>query len=143
MLERITKGLNAMNGLSVAIPQEVIGPNKSSISISSVGICAGSGGSLLNGLDVDLLFTGELSHHEALAAIEAGKVVVTAGHSNTERIFLKSRMRPLLEDQIRQEIHQTASIGDSSVDIVDFSVDISKLDRDPYDLVRLNDEDWK
>ncbi|POS84666.1 hypothetical protein EPUL_002766 [Erysiphe pulchra] len=143
ILERITKGLNAINGLSVAVPQGVIGPSKSKISISSIGICAGSGGSLLNGLDVDLLFTGELSHHEALAAIEAGKVVVTAGHSNTERVFLKSRMRSLLEEQIRQEIHQTSDIRDSSVEIADFSVDISKLDRDPYDLVRLYDQDWK
>lgn len=44
---------------------------------------------MLNGLEVDLLFTGELSHHEALAAIEQGKVVITAFHSNTERGFLK------------------------------------------------------
>ncbi|KHJ34590.1 putative ngg1 interacting factor [Erysiphe necator] len=143
VLERISNGLNATNGLSVAVPQGITGASKSKISISSIGICAGSGGSLLNGLDVDLLFTGELSHHEALAAIEGGKVVITAGHSNTERIFLRSRMRPLLLEKIRQEINQKSTIGASSVNNVNFSVDISKSDRDPYDIVRLCDEDWK
>lgn len=40
--------------------------------ISKIALCAGSGGSLFKNLDVDLFFTGELSHHEALGARERG-----------------------------------------------------------------------
>src|ERR1700743_370801 len=59
--ERIQNLLGNLSGLSIAVPQTVQPKHKPLIKISSVGICAGSGGSLLNGLDVDLLFTGELS----------------------------------------------------------------------------------
>lgn len=45
--------------------------------ISTIGICAGSGEHVLANLDVDVLFTGELSHHHALAATEKGQLVVT------------------------------------------------------------------
>lgn len=37
-----------------------------------------SGASIFRGLDVDMLFTGELSHHDALAAVEKGQVVLTS-----------------------------------------------------------------
>ncbi len=95
---------------------------------------------MLNKLDVDLLFTGELSHHEALAAIESGKVVVTAGHSNTERLFLKSRLKPLLLKEIRQRLQQdTLSANEWDVDPQDFTVDVSEVDRDPFEIVRLSD----
>lgn len=40
--------------------------------ISRIALCAGSGGSMFKHLDVDLFFTGELSHHEALGARERG-----------------------------------------------------------------------
>ncbi len=46
-------------------------------SIKKIGLCAGSGGSMFKNLNVDLLFTGELSHHEALAAKERGISVIT------------------------------------------------------------------
>ena len=45
--------------------------------IGRVALCAGSGGSLFKGLDVDLLYTGELSHHEALAAKEKGISIIS------------------------------------------------------------------
>ena len=34
--------------------------------ISSVGVCAGSGASVLAGVKADLILTGEMSHHEIL-----------------------------------------------------------------------------
>lgn len=46
-------------------------------SIRKIGLCAGSGGSMFKGLDADLYLTGELSHHEALAAKESGISVIT------------------------------------------------------------------
>lgn len=73
IIDRIGLGLGNPKGFPIAIPQ---GKQMNEILISSVAICAGSGGGLFAGLgkngeeDVDLLFTGELSHHEALAAIE-------------------------------------------------------------------------
>ena len=40
--------------------------------VRTIGLCAGSGASLLKGLNVDLYLTGELSHHEVLAAVSEG-----------------------------------------------------------------------
>ena len=46
--------------------------------VKKVALCAGSGGSVFKGLTgVDVFFTGEFSHHEALAAVERGISVIT------------------------------------------------------------------
>ncbi len=123
LLDLIMKGLGYLDALSLGVPQSVPSESKLDIPISSVGICAGSGGSLLSGLDVDMLFTGELAHHEALAAIEQGKVVVTAFHSNTERAFLKMVMQNCLADEI------AIAVG------VQHKVAVSQVDRDPFETV--------
>ena len=34
--------------------------------VGRVGVCAGSGGSVLAGAKADLILTGEMSHHEVL-----------------------------------------------------------------------------
>lgn len=115
-----------LSGLSIAVPQSIPRGQKSSIEISSIGICAGSGGSMLNGLDVDLLFTGELSHHEALAAVEQGKCVVTAFHSNTERAFLKDRMQTALTEALEGKAE----------------IAVSEVDRDPFDIIHKDEVDW-
>ena len=83
---------------------------------------------MLGGIDVDLLFTGALGHHEALAAIEQGKCVVTAFHSNTERTFLRERMKGLLEKEIR------AGLRSSDMDLPEALVEVSGIDRDPYEV---------
>ncbi|KAH6677185.1 NIF3 NGG1 interactin-like proteing factor 3-like 1 [Halenospora varia] len=113
-----------LHGCSVATPQNVpLGGHKGQLPISSVGICAGSGGSMLAGLDVDLVFTGELSHHEALAIIEKGKCVVTTFHSNSERAFFRRMMQPKM----------VVENG--------FDISVSEMDRDPFDIVRRG-ESW-
>ncbi len=59
--------------------------------IRRVAVCPGSGASLVDAaLDAscDAFITGEMSHHEVLAAGEAGLTVVLAGHSETERGYL-------------------------------------------------------
>ena len=38
--------------------------------IKSVAICAGSGGSLLGGVNASVYLTGEMGHHEVLAAVD-------------------------------------------------------------------------
>ncbi|KAI9820818.1 MAG: hypothetical protein M1826_000843 [Phylliscum demangeonii] len=81
-VDRLAQDLN-LRHLPIAVPQ---GSRIEEHTFKSIAICAG--GSLLRGLDVDVLFTSELSHHEALAAIESGKLVVAP--TATEGILSQS-----------------------------------------------------
>ncbi|TVY58693.1 Protein NIF3-like [Lachnellula cervina] len=122
-------------GVSVAAPQSIPASERDQIKISSVGICAGSG-SMLNGLDVDLLFTGELSHHEALAAIENGKCVITTFHSNSERRFLEARLLDQLNAATKVEVEELGKKGQWEESLTkDFTIAASKADRDPFVIV--------
>lgn len=117
IIDRIGLGLGNPKGFPIAVPQ---GKQASDMMISSIGICAGSGGSLFaqmerEGEEVDLLFTGELSHHEALAAIEKGKCVVCLFHSNTERGFLHGVMKPQLEKAVQEEVRLKLTCSERSV----------------------------
>jgi hypothetical protein len=93
-----------------------------------------------------LLFTGELSHHEALAATEQGKCVVTAFHSNTERAFLKSRMRPdllvELERMVEQEEIDEMADRESMGLAGGFELAVSEVDRDPFEIVASGQTGW-
>lgn len=66
--------------------------------VQKVALCAGSGSSVFKSLkeDVDLYYTGELSHHEILRYTEASKAVITCNHTNTERGYLREVMCELL-----------------------------------------------
>lgn len=87
-------------------------------SISSVAVCAGSGGGLLKNLNVSLYVTGEMSHHDVLHAAQSGVSVILCDHSNTERGFLK-----VLQESLTK-------VFQNQVDI-----QVSKLDKDPLDVV--------
>lgn len=54
--------------------------------VRRIAVCGGSGGSLIPGLigEADALITGEVRHHEWLAAEAAGLTVLEAGHYATE-----------------------------------------------------------
>lgn len=57
------------------------------VSVSSIGVVPGSGGSFLveaAGI-VDAIVTGDVSHHEATTAASLGLVVIDAGHIPSER----------------------------------------------------------
>ena len=59
---------------------------------------------------VDAIVTGEMSHHDALAATAAGTSVLLAGHSNTERGYLRilrRRLKKALGPQVRIEISKS------------------------------------
>lgn len=56
--------------------------------ISSVAVCAGSGGSVLRNVAADLYVTGEMTHHEVLHAVYNDSSVILCDHSNTERGYL-------------------------------------------------------
>jgi len=59
--------------------------------IAVIGICAGSGGALLEtalAQGCRCYFSGEMGHHDVLKAHERGCAVILAGHTNTERGYL-------------------------------------------------------
>lgn len=123
VIENVAGALGYPKALSIAIPPAWSeGSNEDPPNIRNVAICAGSGGSLLMPLiaDVDLLLTGEMSHHEALAATQRGCAVLCTNHSNSERGFLHSVMRPKLLEALQKEWRESAD------------VEISQRDRDPF-----------
>lgn len=52
------------------------GHDPEKLSVQTIGICAGSGGSMLLGKAADVYWTGEMAHHEVLAAVANGHNVV-------------------------------------------------------------------
>jgi putative NIF3 family GTP cyclohydrolase 1 type 2 len=143
IIDRVARGVGNPKGFPIAIPQ---GRTIQDITIRSIAICAGSGGSLFaNVEDIDLLFTGELSHHEALAAIEKGQCVITLFHSNSERGFLHSVLKTQLEEKVKSEWESLRKaeqakegVSEELYDALDdtyVAVEVSERDRDPYGLV--------
>jgi putative NIF3 family GTP cyclohydrolase 1 type 2 len=68
--------------------------------LTHVGVCAGAGGSLLDtaiAQDCRAFITGEMRHHDVLSAVSRGCSVILAGHTNTERPYLKTLARRLGE----------------------------------------------
>lgn len=93
LLPRIKKHLG-ITGLQVAAA-----PRHRREPIATVALCAGAGGSVLAGARADLLFTGEMRHHDVLAAVRDGRSVILGGHTHTERGYLavlRDRLRPAL-----------------------------------------------
>ncbi|CAK7568752.1 MAG: hypothetical protein SEPTF4163_006756 [Sporothrix epigloea] len=88
--------------------------------VQRVGVCPGSGYDIFrNNLEkIDILFTGEVSHHDALHATTNGVWVVCVLHSNSERRFLSERLQPQLTRELGQQ---------------DFAVIVSEEDRDPFE----------
>lgn len=144
LIERIARGVGNPKGFPVAIPQT---RQVEDIQIRSVAICAGSGSSVLRDVEADLLFTGELSHHDALAATEQGRCVVTLFHSNTERGFLHSVLKEKLStilrrewDNVREEVAEGEDLSSEWEDAVhdeNVLVEVSERDRDPFGIVIL------
>ncbi|CCF60332.1 hypothetical protein KAFR_0J02680 [Kazachstania africana CBS 2517] len=73
--------------------------------VSAAAVCAGSGAGVFKALSptdlqaIDLIFTGELSHHDVLRYKEMGKAVIVCNHSNSERGYLKDEMLPRLANE--------------------------------------------
>ncbi len=88
--------------------------------IETAACCAGSCGSLFKAASAagaGFYLTGEMRHHDALAAAQAGMTVVCTGHSNSERIALCR-----LAERLGAEMPK-------------LNVAVSKQDRDPFDVV--------
>ncbi len=99
--------------------------------ITTIGICAGSGGSMLLGVDADVYFTGEMPHHEVLASIQSGHNVIlctcfyllggwtgshgsAGGHTNTERGYLPW-LKKDIEEFIQEELAQPTDPAEAEV----------------------------
>ncbi|KAJ5179452.1 hypothetical protein N7492_002662 [Penicillium capsulatum] len=152
LIDLIGHGIGRPGGIPIATPQS---RSVDDIQIRTVGMCPGSGsGVLLRGDSIpDLLFTGEMSHHEALAATERGSVVISLSHSNSERGYLRAVMQNKLLRELsltwkaaREEallaIQDSAKQGGAAptktADIyedVEVDVSVSEADRDPYGIM--------
>ncbi len=85
--------------------------------VKTAAVCAGSCGKLINlviAAKTDLYLTGELKHHQALAAQEAGLTCICLSHTVSERFILKKFAKQL------QKLLKSVTIR------------ISKKDADPF-----------
>lgn len=86
-------------------------------SIRTIACCAGAGSSVLADVQADCYLTGEMSHHNILAAQAAGSTVILSEHTHTERGFL-----PLYQSIIQKALN-------APVELI-----ISTQDKDPLHL---------
>ncbi len=85
--------------------------------VKSAAVCAGSCGKIINTAiaeGCDLYLTGELKHHLALAAQEAGLTCICLSHTVSERFALKSLAKRLKKP------------------LKDVTIRVSKKDADPF-----------
>ena len=85
--------------------------------IRRAAVCAGSCGKIINSViaaKADLYLTGELKHHQALAAQEAGLTCICLSHTVSERFILK-KFAAQLQKQLKG-----------------IKIKISKKDADPF-----------
>ncbi|MDH4202337.1 MAG: Nif3-like dinuclear metal center hexameric protein [Phycisphaerae bacterium] len=93
----------------------IVGPQRRTI--KKAAVCAGSCGKILNSViaqGADLYLTGELKHHQALAAQEAGLTCICLSHTVSERFALKN-----LAKQLKKRLKGV-------------TIRISKKDKDPF-----------
>ena len=86
--------------------------------VKTVALCAGSGIETLRGIKADCYLTGEMKHHDVLAAVQNGTGVVLCGHTETERGYL-----PMFGKNLRRACGP------------DVQILISKADRAPLKVI--------
>lgn len=72
--------------------------------ITSIAFCAGSGSSVLKGVQADLYLTGEMLHQDILDAAQRGIHVILCNHSDSERGFLKLFRNKLQENLLGNQV---------------------------------------
>ena len=85
--------------------------------VRKAAVCAGSCGKIINQViaaKADLYLTGELKHHQALAAQEAGVTCICLSHTVSERFILKK-----IAKQLQKQIKSV-------------TIKISQKDADPF-----------
>lgn len=116
-LSAILKRIKAATGAKAA---GIVGPKKRLV--KKAAVCAGSCGKLIMNViaeKCDLYLTGEIKHHQAIAAQEAGVTVVCLSHTVSERFILK---------KVAKELQKS---------LKDVKILVSKKDRDPFEWNRI------
>ena len=93
----------------------LVGPAKRTV--QKAAVCAGSCGKILDSViaqGADLYLTGELKHHQAIAAQEAGLTCICLSHTVSERFALKN-----LAKQLKNRLKNV-------------TIALSKKDKDPF-----------
>lgn len=112
---RIAKIIERIKKATGAKAVGLIGDDKRLVKRAAV--CAGTCGPILNSViaaKADLYLTGELKHHQALAAQEAGLTCICLSHTVSERFILKR-----IAGQLRKRLKG-------------IKIKISKKDADPF-----------
>ncbi|GAA5979354.1 hypothetical protein JCM11641_005010 [Rhodosporidiobolus odoratus] len=115
------KGVLGLNHIQAA--RAPSGPS----TINTIAICAGSGGGVLKGVKADLWLTGELGHHDILAANAQGIHVFCCNHSATERPWLPYFARRL--QRVLDDLAEKDGQG------VEYEVVVSEEDKEPLQVV--------
>jgi putative NIF3 family GTP cyclohydrolase 1 type 2 len=111
-VNRILEKVKKQTGAKAA---GIVGDDKKLIKTAAV--CAGSCGKMINlviAQNADLYLTGELKHHQALAAKEANLTCICLSHTVSERFILK-KFAKQLQKQLKN-----------------VKISISKTDADPF-----------
>lgn len=112
-----------LKNVILGLPQNM---NPKESLLFNIAVGAGSAGSIVTKYaKAQAYVTGELSHHEALAAVEKGIVVVTTLHGNSERGFL----RHVLVNKLERVLSDLNGNGPS------LKVVASETDSEPLEIV--------
>jgi dinuclear metal center YbgI/SA1388 family protein len=121
LISRVKKATGIKHVLLAARPRPKASKGNGKGALVSVAACgAGACGPLWRkalSAGAGFYLTGEMRHHDALAATNAGLTVVCVGHSNSERITM------------------TALAKRIAASMPKLKVIVSKLDRDPFEIV--------
>lgn len=112
-LTQLTERIKIFLGLKSVRTAEAV----TSQPIRTIALCAGAGTDAFKGIKADCYLTGEMSHHNILAATLNGTHIILCEHTNTERGFLP-RLASMIQSKADSKINMT----------------ISKQDRDPLSL---------
>jgi len=112
-LDELARKLKKHLGIGYVRVAPAVGKDDRGI-VQTIGLCAGAGGSVC-GLAIDdgceVFITGEMTHHNVVAATARGCTVMLTGHTNSERGYL-----PTLQSQLAARL-PNASISVSKADI--------------------------
>lgn len=118
-VEKAIKNIRKVTGAKAA---GIVGPSKRTV--RKAAVCAGTCGKIIDtaiAAGCDLYLTGELKHHVALAAQEAGLTCICLSHTVSERFALKNLAKSLKKRLKNVTIH------------------LSAKDRDPFNWIMTNE----
>jgi dinuclear metal center YbgI/SA1388 family protein len=96
ILNSLSQALS-LDYIRVACPQDQQVEN---IMIERIALCPGAGASLFHEkIHAQLLFTGEMRHHDILAHVRQGRIVILTEHTRCERGYL-----PIFAQRLQQEL---------------------------------------